>query len=196
MTSRDCLEALLERLDLERRLVIDPTQRRLAEVGDLGTREATDEALRAHDADLDSFSPSSRTTCLRSSTTMPPARSASSTSLAHPAWWSWFPSTATIGTERPAHASARTSACSGRPWVGDRPPEDEIDLRSEGGESSRQVLAERLGGVDVTCRRDPNRRVHSRMDTRPGVSANAKAGVSSASCRRLLRRTSTRSWPR
>ena len=30
---------------------------------------------------------------------MPPARSASSTSLAHPAWWSWFPSTATIGTE-------------------------------------------------------------------------------------------------
>ncbi len=53
VTAGDRLEALFEGLDLERRLVVDPAQRRLAEVRDLGTLEPADEALRAHDADLD-----------------------------------------------------------------------------------------------------------------------------------------------
>ena len=49
----DLLEAALERFDLERRLPVDLTQRRLAEVRDLGAGEAADEALRPGDPDLD-----------------------------------------------------------------------------------------------------------------------------------------------
>ena len=53
MAARDLLEAALERVDLERRLVVDLPQRRLAEVCDLGAGKAADEALRAGDPDLD-----------------------------------------------------------------------------------------------------------------------------------------------
>ena len=49
----DLLEPALERFHLERRLPVDLTQRRLAEVRDLGAGEAADEALRPGDPDLD-----------------------------------------------------------------------------------------------------------------------------------------------
>src|SRR5436309_1602446 len=46
------LEARLERLHLERRLVVDPAEERHAEVGELGAWKSADEALRADDPDL------------------------------------------------------------------------------------------------------------------------------------------------
>src|SRR4051794_7536705 len=54
---------------------------------------------------------------LRSSTQMPASRQTATTSSRRFACQSWFPSTATTGTERPRHASASTSACSGSPCV-------------------------------------------------------------------------------
>ncbi len=51
----DRLEALLERGHLVAGLLIEPAEERLAEIGDLGTREATDESLAADDADLDAL---------------------------------------------------------------------------------------------------------------------------------------------
>ena len=53
MAARDLLQTGLQGLDLERRLVIDAAQQRLAEVGDLGAGEPADEALRADDTEID-----------------------------------------------------------------------------------------------------------------------------------------------
>jgi hypothetical protein len=53
MAARDLLQAGLQGLDLEGRLVVDAAQQRLAEVGDLGSGEPADEAFRAHDAEVD-----------------------------------------------------------------------------------------------------------------------------------------------
>ena len=53
MAAGDRLEALLERGNLVAGLLVEPAEERLAEVGDLGTREAADETLAADDADLD-----------------------------------------------------------------------------------------------------------------------------------------------
>ena len=53
VTAVDLDEAALERLHLERRLGVDLAHHRLAEVRDLRAREAADEALRAHDPDLE-----------------------------------------------------------------------------------------------------------------------------------------------
>src|SRR5436190_13985777 len=48
---------------------------------------------------------------------MPAPASTSASSSVRSAWWSWFPSTAKIGTSRCRHAPAITSACSGSPLV-------------------------------------------------------------------------------
>ena len=51
----DRLEPFLEGGNLVPRLLVEPAQQRLAEIGDLGAREAADEALAADDADLDAL---------------------------------------------------------------------------------------------------------------------------------------------
>src|SRR3954469_8323151 len=58
----------------------------------------------------------SRMRCSRSSTSMPPDRSAATTSSRRFACQSWLPSTVRTGTSRSRTASARMAACSGSPW--------------------------------------------------------------------------------
>ena len=53
MAARDRLEPFLERGHLVSRLLVEPAEQRLPEIGDLGAGEAADEPLAADDADIE-----------------------------------------------------------------------------------------------------------------------------------------------
>src|SRR5918994_2059381 len=65
-----------------------------------------------------------------SSTTTPTSSSSSTTLAAWSAWWSWLPSTATVGISTPASSPATTWASSGSPQRVRSPPSSSRSARS------------------------------------------------------------------
>lgn len=164
LAAGDGFEALLERLDLGRGLTVDLPQRRLAEVGDLRARESSDESLRPDDADLEARDLENRVRAVEHHDAAP-AQCLDDVCLAS--------GVVVVVAQNGDHGHAEPSAgvrqhgrllgkAVRREIARD---EDEVALRGDVCEGSRQMLAQSLAGVDVARGRDSQVRGHATMDT-------------------------------
>ena len=171
-----------------RGLCVHLAQQRLAEVRQMRAGEAADEALQAHDADLDPEASHVRQS--RSSTvTHPLAWIASTSSSRRFACQSWLPSTANTGMPMPRHASARTAPSSGSPVVVRSPASSRSPPVPQRGEALDHCVAVVDAAVHVASSRDPHERL---LATPVAVGAHrrgralGRALAGAGSCRLLV----------
>ena len=122
-----------------------------------------------------------RIVCDRSSITTPASASARCRSSGRSDCQSWFPSTATTGTSSPRHASATTHTSSTCPCCVRSPASrTRSACVADTVEHLAHAVAVRRTGVDVSGRRNTNRRRHASVHT-PGL-ADAFRGNRTRPC--------------
>jgi Uncharacterised nucleotidyltransferase len=159
VTAGDGLEALFERLDLERRLLVDPAEERLAEVGQFGAREAADEPFHADDADFPLADLEDQVLALQDAN----AARVERVDELHAAIRMVIV-VAEDGDHRNLEGSAgigEDRCLLGKPVRRQIAREKhEVTVLGHRGERARQMVAERLDGMDVACRGDADGRRH------------------------------------
>jgi hypothetical protein len=179
MAAGDRFQALLERGHLVARLLIEPAEERLAEIGDLGTRKAADEPLAAHDADVDPLDLDHRVRAVEDDDSRGLERRRQ---LAAPI------RVVVVITEDRDDRDGKVAAGVGEherllrlPVRGQIAAEqDQVGVGLHAVEGSHRALPQGLGAMEVGCGGQPDRHfVHSTGDTPGAGSANASAGYHS-----------------
>ena len=174
----DRREALLEAVDIARRLRVRLAEERLAEVRPL-LSEAADEAL--HAGDPDAHAGTGRIACERSSTTTPASASARRRSSGRSDCQSWLPSTATTGNLDREASIATTRHLVDLPVLRQvARKQHEVGLGLDALERLAHTIAVVRAGVDVACGRNTNRLRHGRSSY-PGLE-DARRGNLTGPC--------------
>ena len=195
VAARHRFEPDLERLDLERGLVVDLPQRRLAEVRDLGTGKAADEALRPDDADLDLTQLEHDVVAIEHDDV---AGTQSLRDLVGAAGVMVVVSEYRDDGHRQARTCLREDARLLREAVRREVAREqhEIDVLRDGRERARQPFAQVLARVHVAGGSDADGSAHPMHVPAREVLRTRKTGTPRRSCRPHLRRTSNRCSPR
>ena len=177
----DRLEALLEGGHLVARLLVQPAEEWLAEVRDLGTREAADESLAADDADLDPLDLDHGVRAVEHDDPRVLERRRQLRAAV---------GVVVVVAEHRDHGDREVAA-----GVGEHErllrlsvrrqiaaEQDQVGLRLHAGEGADGALPQRLGAMEVGGGGQPDRHLvhYGTRDTQAEGSANASAGYDSA----------------
>ena len=200
MAARDRLEPALQRVDLERGLVVDVAEQALTEVGDFCSGEASHETLDADDPDLDAAD-------LEDDVLAVEHAHSRFLELLHDLVRAAGVVIVIAEDRDDGNGDRRARVCEHGRLLGEPVrrqvscEEDEVGVAVDRRKALRDVLSERLGRMNVSGCGDADRRCHNGSDTRTRGRMNSgsprlAAGIRPACRRRAHRPRSPSSWRR